>query len=277
MCHLEVTPNECRDEKSVSLQYHHPFCRNWTWGIQTFQPAKGCDLIALTSFIRLSNKTKHVSSSCFAQGAIAPKTLLGRTLLNARNFKSQITLESFSLGDADDVDHLVPGENGVDGQLLLEVLAGVVDLLSDGAPVDLDLHDVGLLLPPPQKLLLGVADHPHHLAVLLDLAEVLLDLLLAEIVLPLEGRLSKSLLLRLGPSGFLSFSIFVRFTHPPQPSPLQLHLNKKIGHERGTQSTHSAGREGFEGEKKNWNIGLSCIRARLFHQFLLEEERAETI
>ena len=40
-----------------------------------------------------------------------------------------ITLESFALGDADAVDHLVLGEDILDRQLLLEVLASKVNLL----------------------------------------------------------------------------------------------------------------------------------------------------
>ena len=39
-----------------------------------------------------------------------------------------LTLESFALGDADEIDHLVLGEDVLDGQLLLEVLAGEVNL-----------------------------------------------------------------------------------------------------------------------------------------------------
>ncbi len=39
-----------------------------------------------------------------------------------------LTLESLSLGDSDAVDHLVGGEHVLDLDLLLEVLAGEVDL-----------------------------------------------------------------------------------------------------------------------------------------------------
>ena len=62
------------------------------------------------------------------------------------------SLESVTLGDADNVHHLVLGEHGSDGDLLLEVVPGKGDLVSDGATVELDLHDVSLLLPMGIKI-----------------------------------------------------------------------------------------------------------------------------
>ena len=111
----------------------------------------------------------------------------------------RLTLESFSLGDADQVDHLVLAKDIKDGDSLLKHLVSVVDLVGHGSTVKLDLHDVSLLLAFAQKLLLGVSDHSHDLAVLLDLSQVLLDLLLAGLILPLQAGLGESLLLGLGP------------------------------------------------------------------------------
>ena len=74
-----------------------------------------------------------------------------------------LTLEAFSLGDADQVDHLVLGEDVHDGDGLLEHSVGVVDLVGDGPTVQLDLHNVGFLLPLAQELLLRVGNQPHDL------------------------------------------------------------------------------------------------------------------
>ena len=57
-----------------------------------------------------------------------------------------------------------------------------------------------LLLAAAEQLLLGVADEAHHAAVLLNLVQLLGDLLLAEVILPLLGGLGERLLLRLGPA-----------------------------------------------------------------------------
>ena len=56
------------------------------------------------------------------------------------------TLESLTLGHANAVDHLVLGKDLAHGNGLLQVLAHPLDLIIDGATVQLDLHDVGLLL-----------------------------------------------------------------------------------------------------------------------------------
>ena len=109
------------------------------------------------------------------------------------------TLESMTLSDTDDVNALVLRENGIDGDLLLEVLPGEVDLVSDASTVQLNLHDVSLLLPPVKNLHLCVHNNPDDSAVLLHLVKVLGDLLLAEVIGPLGARLGERLLLGLGP------------------------------------------------------------------------------
>ena len=63
-----------------------------------------------------------------------------------------------TLGDTNGVDHLVLGEDGVDGDLLLEVVVAPLDLLGNGTTVDLDLDQVGLLLAEGESLHLSVAD-----------------------------------------------------------------------------------------------------------------------
>lgn len=56
------------------------------------------------------------------------------------------TLETLTLGHADAVDHLVLAEHIADLDWLLQMLAGPLDLVFDGATVQLDLHNVSLLL-----------------------------------------------------------------------------------------------------------------------------------
>lgn len=118
------------------------------------------------------------------------------------SFIDRLTLEAFSLGHANDVDHFVLAEDVGDVYLLLEMISGPVDLVGHRPTIELDLHDVGLLLTTTEKDLLGVANHPDDLAVLLDLGQIFLDLLLAHLILPLARGLGESLLLRLGPLFF---------------------------------------------------------------------------
>ena len=63
-----------------------------------------------------------------------------------------ITFESATLGDTDDVNHFVLGKDVGDGNGLLKVLTGPINLLGDGASIQLDLHDVGLLLTLTKQL-----------------------------------------------------------------------------------------------------------------------------
>merc|ERR1719292_81595 len=104
-----------------------------------------------------------------------------------------------TLGHSNDVDHLILSEHLADSNLLLEVITGKVYLVRDGSSIELNLHDVSLLLPAAEQLHLCVHDDPDGGAVLLDLVQVLLDLLFAEVISPLGAALSEGLLLRLGP------------------------------------------------------------------------------
>merc|ERR1719411_129192 len=108
-------------------------------------------------------------------------------------------LEPVALGHADDIHHLVLGEHGGHGDLLLEVAPSEGDLVSHGSSVELNLHDVSLLLPAPQDLHLGVDDDADGGAVLLHLHKILLDLLLSKVISPLGAGLGEGLLLGLGP------------------------------------------------------------------------------
>lgn len=56
------------------------------------------------------------------------------------------TLETFSLGDANDIDHLVLTEHLVNWNRLLQMLLDPLNLIFDGTAVQLDFQDVSLLL-----------------------------------------------------------------------------------------------------------------------------------
>ncbi len=94
-----------------------------------------------------------------------------------------------TLSDSHDVNHLVGREDGLHGNLLLEKLVAVVNLVSDLASVDLDLHDVSLLLAEADLGNLGVSDDANDLAVLLDLVKGLLEVLgLVRLLLSVLGE-----------------------------------------------------------------------------------------
>ena len=124
------------------------------------------------------------------------------------------TLETFTLGDTNNVDHLILSKDTLDTDLLLKVVPGKVDLVSNRSTVELDFNQVSLLLPAPQKLLLGVSNQPDDRAVLLDLGKLFGNLFLANIILPLLASLGESLLFGLGPE--------LEKTNPFEPSARQL-------------------------------------------------------
>merc|ERR1712032_122859 len=104
-------------------------------------------------------------------------------------------LKTVALGHTNHVNHLVLGEHCGDGNLLLEMVPGEVNLVRDGATVELNLHDVRLLLPPSKDLHLSVDNDSDHGTVLLHLSEVLLNLLLTEVIGPLSAGLGEGFLL----------------------------------------------------------------------------------
>lgn len=111
------------------------------------------------------------------------------------------TVVTSTLGDTDNVDHFSLVEDGVDGDLLFEVVGSPVDLLGDVvSTVDLDFDDVSLLLSKRKTLHLGVADGSDGLGVLFDHSDVSLDGLLAILRLPSLGSLGEGLLLGVVPA-----------------------------------------------------------------------------
>ncbi|KAH3676711.1 hypothetical protein OGATHE_001200 [Ogataea polymorpha] len=107
------------------------------------------------------------------------------------------TLESVTLGDGNDVNHLVLLEDGVNRNGLLKVLLGPVDLVGDRTTVHLDLSQVSLLLGQWGLSDLGVDKNSHDGTVLLDSSKLLLNL--GSAVSVLLGVFGESSLLRLVP------------------------------------------------------------------------------
>lgn len=62
-----------------------------------------------------------------------------------------ITLKSFSLGDTNNVNHLILSEDRRDWNSLLQVLTGPVNLLTNSASVHLNFHHMGFLLTLTEK------------------------------------------------------------------------------------------------------------------------------
>lgn len=84
-------------------------------------------------------------------------TLVGLAGLLAGSPTGSDTLVPVALGDTEDIDVLILLKDRGHGDLLLKVAVGPVDLVGDGATVQLDLHKMGLLLTDG-----GLARHSVH-------------------------------------------------------------------------------------------------------------------
>jgi hypothetical protein len=69
------------------------------------------------------------------------------------------SLESFTLGNSQNVTVLVLFENRVNSDLFFEKVVGEVDFLGDGSSVNLDLNNVVLLLSKVKEFHLGSGNH----------------------------------------------------------------------------------------------------------------------
>ena len=108
------------------------------------------------------------------------------------------TRETVTLGDSNDIDHLILLEDGADLNWLLEETAGELYLLGNATSVDLDLHQVCLLLLERGLADLGVGENTDDGAVLLDALELAGDRG-AGVLRVLLGVSGESLLLALVP------------------------------------------------------------------------------
>ena len=110
------------------------------------------------------------------------------------------TAVTLTAGDTDGVDALGHLEDVTDLDLAGELASAEVDLVGDGATVDLDLEDVGLVLAELQLADLGGAKGADDGGVLLDALKIALGGVLAVLVLVLAvDVLAEGLLLGLSP------------------------------------------------------------------------------
>lgn len=118
---------------------------------------------------------------------------LSRELLGAPS--SGDTLVSVTLCDTNDVDGLVNGKDGGNINGLLEMILSKFDLVGDRATVDLNLHEVSLLLLEAGLSDLSVGEDSDDSAVLADALELSGNALTA-VLRVLLGVLGEGLLLR---------------------------------------------------------------------------------
>lgn len=81
------------------------------------------------------------------------------------------TGETVTFGNSNDINHLILLEDGADLNWLLEETVGELNLVGDATSVDLDFHQMGLLLLEGSLADLGVGEDTDDGAVLLDALE----------------------------------------------------------------------------------------------------------
>ncbi|KAM3082632.1 hypothetical protein ACMFMF_011941 [Clarireedia jacksonii] len=121
---------------------------------------------------------------------------LSRKLLGSPSASN--TLETVTLGDGNDIDHLILLEDGTDLNWLLEETAGEVNLVSNATSVNLNLHQMSLLLLERSLSDLSVSKDTDDGTVFLDALEFAGDGG-ATVLRVLLGVLGESLLLALVP------------------------------------------------------------------------------
>lgn len=82
------------------------------------------------------------------------------------------TVVSVTGSDCNDIDHLVLLEDGIDGDGLLKERSTMLHLVGNGTTIDLNLHQVRLLLLERGLADLGVGEDTDYGAVLLDALEL---------------------------------------------------------------------------------------------------------
>jgi len=122
-----------------------------------------------------SNSPLHVSRMPGSNTGDLSETLvrLSRQLLGSPSGCD--TTVTVTLGYSDNINQLILLKDGWDFNGFLKQSLGKVDLVSDGASVNLDLHDVSLLLLEWRLADLAVGDESDNGAVLLDALKIVGD------------------------------------------------------------------------------------------------------
>jgi len=107
------------------------------------------------------------------------QTLVGLARQLGDTPTSNDTFEAVTTGDTDGINNVALRENGINGDCALEQLQTKLDLLFNGTTVDLNLHDVSLLLAEAAQLGLTDGDHTDDARVLPHLVQILLVVLLS--------------------------------------------------------------------------------------------------
>merc|ERR1719445_1161222 len=105
-----------------------------------------------------------------------------------------------TFGHSNDINHFVLGKNSANRNFFLEVIPSKVDLISNRSAIQLNLHDMSLLLPTSEDLHLSVHDHTDGSAILsegflLGLRPVLIEpplAFLADVLSPYGLQSSKT-------------------------------------------------------------------------------------
>jgi len=88
---------------------------------------------------------------------------------------SDNTFETVTFGDGDGVDHFILSEDGLDVDSLFKVFLSESNFVSNGTTVNLDFHNVGLLLCKRSLTDLGVCNDTDNSTVLGDTFELRVD------------------------------------------------------------------------------------------------------
>lgn len=158
------------------------------------------------------------------------------------------TLETLTLGDGEDIDELTLLEDGSHRDGLLEVAVSELDLLSSSlTTVDLDFHNVGLLLTNLDLTDLSVGNSAHHSGEVADASQIAINsLLLGSLIIVLLGVLGEGLLLGAVPAAVETTQRFLSNVLGPHgrqstQTTRSLNITHNTNHNHGGSLNHSHG------------------------------------